>query len=81
MTEMTRRNFLKTSGASIAAAGLVMSGLDITYAAKPYGDLRMGMQSYTFRSFSFEDAMKKLHVVCVCVRVRTRFKVLLATVN
>ena len=44
----------------MVAAGLAVSGLEPVFAAKPYGDLRMGMQSYTYRNFSFEDAMKKI---------------------
>lgn len=60
MDTMTRRNFFTTSGAAIAAAGFASTGIAQTFAAKPYGKFRMGVQSYSFRHFSFEVAMKRI---------------------
>ena len=59
MNSISRRNFLKVAG--VSAAGLALARGPIADAYAPYGDLRMGAQSYTFRSFSFEDALQKMH--------------------
>ncbi|MFP6598300.1 MAG: TIM barrel protein [Candidatus Hydrogenedentota bacterium] len=60
MHTMTRRNFLKATGASVAALGLTTSGIQQVSAAKPYGKFRMGVQSYTYRNFLFNEAMQKI---------------------
>ncbi|MFP6581591.1 MAG: TIM barrel protein [Candidatus Hydrogenedentota bacterium] len=59
MNTMTRRDFLKVAGVSTATAGLMMAGLPTVDAYAPYGDLRMGIQSYSLRHFSFEEALKR----------------------
>ncbi len=58
----TRREFL-VSTACISAVGLGILGTPRTAAAadNPYGKLRMGLQSYTLRSFKFEEALKKIN--------------------
>ena len=35
-------------------------GLEQAFAANPYGNFRMGVQSYSFRDFSFAEAMQKV---------------------
>jgi sugar phosphate isomerase/epimerase len=57
--KLSRRNLLKSG----AALGLtVMAGIPIAGAkdtgASPYAGLRMGVQSYSFRSFSLEKALQ-----------------------
>lgn len=57
MHTLSRRTFLKASGAAVLATGLSTTRC---FAAGPYGDFRVGIQSYSFRSFSFEEAMQKI---------------------
>ncbi len=56
----TRRSFLKAAGASFAAVGMGAFGTRATADADAYGGLRMGLQSYSLRHFSFEEAMDKV---------------------
>lgn len=52
----SRREFL----AGLAATGFAAVTGNAFAAADPYGGFRMGAQSYSFRAFSFPDAVKKL---------------------
>lgn len=59
---ISRRDFLCTSAAAVAAGGLVRSALaqDV--------EMRFGAQSYSFRKFGFEDSLvqlKKLGLSCM----------------
>lgn len=57
----TRRGFLKSAGASVAAVGIGALGARAEGAAEdPYGGLRMGLQSYSLRRFSFEETVAKV---------------------
>lgn len=56
MSILSRRNFLKVTGT--AAVATVISTSHIAHAAAPYGNLRMGIQSYSLRHFSFDEAIK-----------------------
>lgn len=53
---MSRRGFI-----GAAVAGVAGIGLRGAYGAGPYGDLRMGLQSYSLRHFSFDEALKKIN--------------------
>lgn len=59
MNSISRRNFLKVTG--VAAATTAMSLPNIAHAAAPYGNLRMGLQSYSLRHFSFDEAIQKIN--------------------
>lgn len=63
MNTSTRRDFLKTASVATAAMGAAMSGLHTVEAYAPYGDLRMGLQTYSLRHFSFEEALKKTNAL------------------
>lgn len=56
MSTLTRRTFLNAAAAT--TLGIVAS--PFAHAADAYGGLRMGMQSYTYRSFSLPDFLKKV---------------------
>lgn len=59
MHTITRRNFIRTTGASVVAGGILAMDDKQTHARKkPYGNLRMGIQSYSVRAFKFPEAMK-----------------------
>jgi len=61
--DMGRRTFLKTGAAQIALGGYALSRTSRASAANqpdPYGGLKMGAQSYSFRNFSWEDAVARL---------------------
>ena len=59
MFRITRREFLGST-ASVAAVGLSEIELSAANAAGPYGDLRMGIQSYSLRHFSFAEAIERV---------------------
>ncbi len=59
MSTISRRNFLHITGTAAVATALGTPHL--AHAAKPYGKLRMGIQSYSLRHFSFDDALKKIN--------------------
>jgi inosose dehydratase len=50
---LSRRSFLAISGAALGFAGLARAADDA------YGGFRMGVQTYSFRNFSFADALVK----------------------
>lgn len=52
---LNRRSFLALSGAAVGAAALPR----FATAADDFGDFTVGIQSYTFRKFGFEQALKK----------------------
>jgi sugar phosphate isomerase/epimerase len=57
---MTRRRFLKTGAA--AAAGLAtLPAILHADAGSPYGSFTVGAQSYCFRNFDTEGALKRTH--------------------
>ena len=56
----TRRGFLKAAGASLATIAMGALGTRAAGATEPYGGLRMGIQSYSLRHFSFDEAMAKV---------------------
>jgi sugar phosphate isomerase/epimerase len=55
MTAIPRRQFLTTSAAAVGAA--VLAGRSA--AADPFGTFTVGIQSYTFRKFPLEQALKR----------------------
>ena len=58
----TRREFLThTVGLSAAGLGILAAPRFALAADKPYGKLRMGLQSYTLRNFTFDEALKKIN--------------------
>ncbi|PCJ64262.1 MAG: hypothetical protein COA73_04185 [Candidatus Hydrogenedentota bacterium] len=59
MSKMTRRKFIQVSGMVLAASAGMGAGRKV-FAAGEYGELRMGLQSYSLRHFSFADAMKRI---------------------
>ena len=59
---MSRRHFLELG----AAAGLGLAGLPALLRAEekkadPFGGFTLGVQSYTFRQFKLEQALKRIH--------------------
>jgi len=52
----SRRFFLQSSAAAVGLAA--MSRMSLGADADPYGGFKMGLQSYTLRAYSAEDAMK-----------------------
>jgi inosose dehydratase len=60
MSAITRRDFMKVSGSALAALGVNGLAVKGASAAGPYGELRMGLQSYSLRNFSFADAMQRI---------------------
>ncbi len=59
-TRITRRDFLRTT-ASISAVSLGAFKLSRSvFAEAPYGDFRMGLQSYSLRNFPFYEALDKI---------------------
>jgi sugar phosphate isomerase/epimerase len=57
---VSRRSFLKAGAAG--AAGVLLAGQpNIALAARDYGGLPMGIQSYSLRGYSFEVAIQKIN--------------------
>jgi inosose dehydratase len=59
-SRMSRRRFLASGAATAAALGTLP---DLLHAddSKPYGDFIIGTQSYSFRRFNTEQALKRTH--------------------
>lgn len=57
--QMTRRQFLGTS-ASLAGSSVLAQGAQAPPAADGFGGFTVGVQSYTFRNFNFEQAMQRI---------------------
>src|SRR4051794_21635655 len=60
---ISRRSLLKAG--AVGAAGALVGGLPVRSAfaageARDFGGLPMGIQSYSLRGFSFEDAVDKI---------------------
>lgn len=55
---LTRRSFLRTSGACLAAAALPHGGAFSAETADPYGGFKMGIQSYSLRGYEVEPALQ-----------------------
>lgn len=55
----TRRDFLRASGAAVA--GLAVARPLIAEPNDEFGGFTLGMQSYTFRKFNLEQALKRTH--------------------
>ncbi len=53
MTPLDRRSFLAAGAATLATARLGRAGQD------PFGGLKVGVQSYSFRKFDLENALKR----------------------
>jgi inosose dehydratase len=56
---MQRRDFLRMSSA--AALGVTLPGLLTAKDEDPYGGFILGIQTYTFRKFTLEQAVKKIN--------------------
>lgn len=57
---LSRRDFLGKGGAIAVGAALASSGIPSAFAAgNPYGGFRLGIQSYSLRSFPFAQAVEK----------------------
>jgi sugar phosphate isomerase/epimerase len=59
-TFLTRRQFLQTGAATLGLAALSGPLAARDKAENPYGDFTMGIQSYTFRKFKTEQALKRI---------------------
>ena len=57
-TPLPRRDFLRSSAAVLGAAWAATRGLAGT-PADPFGGFTVGVQSYTFRNFNLEQALKR----------------------
>ena len=55
---LNRRNFLKTSAIVGGTLALAPTDLLADKSADPYGGFKMGIQSYSLRGFSVQDALK-----------------------
>ena len=55
---MDRRRFLEFAGAG--ALGLALPGLGRGQEKDPFGGFVLGVQSYTFRNFDLEPALKRI---------------------
>src|SRR5271154_6517514 len=58
VTEISRRQFLYTAAATLTACKAA-SGLVADHKNDPFGGFILGVQSYTFRNFDLEPALKK----------------------
>lgn len=56
---LSRRSFLGASAATLAALAAPRLLADDTRTADPYGGFTVGIQSYTFRKFNLEQALKR----------------------
>lgn len=56
MSHLSRRDFIKTSAAGFAALGCA----GVARADEPYGPFKLGIATYTFRKFTFEQILEKL---------------------
>ncbi len=61
MSTLSRRNFLKITGT--AAVATAFGTPYLAHAARPYGKLNMGIQSYSLRHFSFDEAIAKINAL------------------
>lgn len=58
--QFARRDFLKASATAISGVALGRRSL-LAQEADPYAPFPMGVQSYCFRKFTFEEALQKTH--------------------
>jgi inosose dehydratase len=59
LSSLTRRQFLGTS-AALVGSSVLAQGTATTPAADGFGGFTVGIQSYTFRNFNFEQAMQRI---------------------
>lgn len=57
---LTRRRFLQTGAAALGIAALPRLSATAAPADDPYGGFIVGIQSYTFRNFDLEPALKRI---------------------
>lgn len=58
ISTMTRRGFL-AAGAAVAGASMMLAAEE--KKADPFGGFTVGVQSYSFRKFNLEQALKRIH--------------------
>lgn len=57
MSNSTRRDFLALGAAALGTAALGRHAIADEPSTSPYGPFKMGLQSYSLRHFSFDDAL------------------------
>lgn len=60
LSALSRRQFLTTSAAAVGAFSL---GRGMAAEESPYGSFRVGAQSYSFREFGLEEALKQYQLL------------------
>src|SRR5438876_7003250 len=61
MSTLSRRQFLQTSAAALAAPALMQAAQP--RQDDPYGGFTVGIQSYTYRRFTFERALEQIQML------------------